>query len=85
VARVGPCCTFEEENWGGQQLSKILRRWTRTCLNEKVSIRRRPMPMVWLDQRRPLPGIMLWSCRELVAKKYFGDQTNAERHSFVLA
>ena len=35
VARVGLCCTFEEENWGGQQLSKFLRRWTGTCLQQK--------------------------------------------------
>jgi len=68
---MGPCCTVEEENLKGQQLSEFLRRWTLTCLEGKTSIRRRPVPMVWLDQRRPLLGSMLRSYSELVAKKYF--------------
>jgi hypothetical protein len=55
-----------------------------TCLDEKASIRRRPIPMVWLDQRRPLLGIMLCSCNELVAK-YFRGRTKCITAQFVLA
>lgn len=68
LARMGPCCTVEEENWQSQQLPGFPGGMRRTCLDENASIRRRPIPMVRLDQRRPLLGIMFCSCSDPVAK-----------------
>lgn len=63
-----PCCTVEEENLKSQQLPGFPVSMRCTCLEENASIRRRPIPMAWLDQRRPLLGIMLCSCSDPVAK-----------------
>jgi hypothetical protein len=46
LARMDPCCTVEEENFTSQQLCDFLPRLTPTCLMEKASSRRRPIPMV---------------------------------------
>lgn len=58
LPRMGPWCT-EEENYPSQYILLCNTLGMHTCRAEKVSRRRRPMPMAWPDQRRPLLGIML--------------------------
>ncbi len=45
-----------------------------TCLVDSASIRRRPMPIDWLDQRRPLLGIILLAGDEPASRKIFPER-----------
>jgi len=51
-----------------QQLSRHYSIDRLTCLTEGVFMRRLPLPMVWLDQRSPLLGIILCDVDKAICK-----------------